>query len=196
MKRLKKQRCTLIILLTLSLTLHLVYGLEGQAQMSKLKSEKGVLVKENNNLNLRIYHLNEEIESYKFWDKLEKEHIEKLESKAKKEKYVEEEYTITAYCLCEKCCGKYALNRPNGVVYGASGIELQEGVSVASPLPFGTKIIIDGHEYISQDRTSEWIAKKYDNKIIDVYFDEHEDAVKFGKRIAKVYIVEGVKDGI
>ena len=46
------------------------------------------------------------------------------------------EFVLTAYCSCEKCCGKWALDRPldeNGeqIVYGASGARLIEGISVA-----------------------------------------------------------------
>lgn len=187
---LKKQRFTLIILLSASMLMHLVYGLEGQAQVSELqhKIDKQEAQLRNKNIQIEVQDMILEVQ-----DELINESLVKKQNVEPKENYVEDEYTITAYCPCEKCCGKYALNRPNGVVYGASGIELQEGVSVASPLPFGTKIIIDGHEYISQDRTSEWIAKKYDDKIIDVYFEKHEDAVKFGNRIAKVYIVEAKK---
>jgi len=187
---LKKQRFILTVLLLISILMHLVYGQEGQAQVTTLESEKDVLNKENSDLNFKIYCLNSDIESYKFWDKLETRYVEKLEKKLKQESYIEDEYTITAYCPCAKCCGKHAINRPNNIVYGASGIELIEGVSVASPLPFGTKIMIDGHEYISQDRTAKWIAEKYENKIIDIYFNEHKDAVNFGKQVSKVYIEE------
>ena len=64
-------------------------------------------------------------------------------------------FRITAYCSCEICCGKWAENRPDGIVYGASGEELVAGVSCASPLPFGTVVEIEGvGTYIVQDRTS------------------------------------------
>ena len=49
-------------------------------------------------------------------------------------------HTITAYCSCPICCGSWADNRPNGIVYGAHGVELEQGVSVAAPLPNGTVI--------------------------------------------------------
>ena len=103
------------------------------------------------------------------------------------------EYTITAYCSCEKCCGKWSYNRPkdsagNDIVTGSSGEQLISGYSVASPLPFGTKIYIDNNEYIVHDRTANWIAEKYDNKIIDIYFSTHEEAVAFGKQYKEVYI--------
>jgi 3D (Asp-Asp-Asp) domain-containing protein len=102
------------------------------------------------------------------------------------------EYRITAYCSCEKCCGKWAKNRTNGIIKGASGIELKEGVSIASSLPFGTRLIINGlGEYIVQDRTSNWISKKYRNKIIDIYFNNHEDAKKFGVQYKEI-IMKGV----
>lgn len=100
-------------------------------------------------------------------------------------------YRITAYCACEKCCGEWAKNRPNGVVCGAAGIELKAGVSCASPLPFGTVVEVEGlGEYIVQDRTASWIAEKYDNKVIDIYFDDHEAALKFGIQNLNVYLKE------
>ena len=33
----------------------------------------------------------------------------------------------TAYCPCEICCGIWALNRPDGIVYTASGAIAEEG---------------------------------------------------------------------
>lgn len=100
-------------------------------------------------------------------------------------------YTITAYCSCEKCCGDWAKNRPDGIVYGAYGDELQDGVSVASPLPAGTEIFIDGMGfYTVQDKTADWIAENYNNKIVDVYFSNHQDAVNFGKQYRRVFIIQ------
>lgn len=100
------------------------------------------------------------------------------------------EYTLTAYCGCEKCCGER--NRPvdeNGdvIVKGAGGVELVEGVHCASPLPLGTVVEIEGFgAYEVQDRTAQFIVDRYDGKIIDIYFENHEDALKFEKHTANV----------
>ena len=101
------------------------------------------------------------------------------------------EYRITAYCACEKCCGEWAKDRPGGIVVSAAGIELVAGVSCASPLPFGTVVEVEGlGTYIVQDRTASWVAEKYDNKVIDIYFDSHEAACEFGLQFANVYVEE------
>lgn len=103
------------------------------------------------------------------------------------------EYTITAYCSCEICCGEWAKNRTDGIVYGAAMDELKQGVSIATSkaFDFDTNLIIDDVEYTVQDRIPTWIVKRYEGKIIDVYFSNHEEAVKFGKQIKEVYILEG-----
>lgn len=95
----------------------------------------------------------------------------------------------TAYCSCEKCCGEYAKNRPDGKVYGAAGVELTPGISVAGWLPLGTQIMIDGHEYIVQDRTAKWVKEKYDGRIIDIYFDDHEAALEWGRQKKEIFEV-------
>ena len=88
-------------------------------------------------------------------------------------------FTATAYCSCKKCCGKWALNRPNGLVYTASGAIAEEGVTVAADwniLPAGTLIEIDGlGERIVQDRGGVITGNR-----IDLFFNSHEDALKFG----------------
>jgi hypothetical protein len=77
-------------------------------------------------------------------------------------------YRVTAYCPCEICCGEWAKNRPNGVVYGAAGVELVEGVSCASSLPYGTVIEVEGlGEYTVQDRIASWVIEKYGENQID-----------------------------
>ena len=86
-------------------------------------------------------------------------------------------FRITAYCSCEKCCGEWAKNRPNGIVYGAAGVELKAGVSCASPLPLGTVVEVEGlGEYI------------YGENQIDIYFDNHEAASAFGLKQLNVYL--------
>lgn len=106
------------------------------------------------------------------------------------------EYTITAYCSCEICCGEWANNRPGGIVYGSAMIELEQGLSVAAPkdLELGSVIMIDGQEYVVHDRPANWIVEKYDSKIIDVYFEDHQDALEFGKQIKEIYLKEERKD--
>lgn len=104
------------------------------------------------------------------------------------------EYTVTGYCSCEKCCGRWAKNRPGGKVYGAAGVELTPGVSVAGWLPLGSRIMIDGREYIVQDRTAKWVRDKYDSKIIDIYCADHETAWNIGNEKHDVWLIEGRPD--
>lgn len=98
-------------------------------------------------------------------------------------------FRITAYCSCEKCCGEWAKNWPNGIVYGAAGVELKAGVSCASPLPLGTVVEVEGlGEYIVQDRPAQWVIDKYGENQIDIYFDNHEAASAFGLKQLNVYL--------
>lgn len=107
-------------------------------------------------------------------------------------------FTVTAYCSCEICCGEWANNRPNGIVYTASGEEAKDGVTVGASwdvLPAGTKIEIEGlGERIIQDRPADWIIEKYDGMILDVYFGSHEAALEYGKHTADVWIIEDGKE--
>lgn len=104
------------------------------------------------------------------------------------------EFVLTAYCSCEKCCGKWALNRPldeNGeqIVYGASGARLIEGISVAvdpDVIPYGTELYINGNLYIAHD-----CGGAIKGNRLDVYFATHEEAWNFGKQTAEVFILEG-----
>lgn len=102
-------------------------------------------------------------------------------------------FKLTAYCGCQKCCGKYALNRPldengNPIVYGSSGNVLISGVSIAADinqLPFGTKVEIDGKEYIVHDTGGAIKGNR-----IDVYFDSHEAAYDFAVKNKEVFILK------
>lgn len=98
---------------------------------------------------------------------------------------------VTAYCSCVKCCGKWALNRPNGIVYGAEGTELIAGISCASPLPFGTILEIEGlGQYVVQDRIAQWVLDEYGDNCVDIYFDSHEEACAFALQYLNVKVVK------
>ena len=101
-------------------------------------------------------------------------------------------YKITAFCPCAICCGEWAKNRQDGIVVGAHGIELVEGVSVAAPFPKGTRLHIDGvGEYVVHDKPADWVLEENDHKLVDIYFNYHEDAVEFGAKHKNVYLVGG-----
>ena len=88
-------------------------------------------------------------------------------------------FTLTAYCNCSKCCGKWAAYA--GLT--ASGAQIQEGVTVAmGGVPFGTKLLINGHVYTVQDR-----GTPYGH--VDIFFSTHAAACAFGMQYADVYQV-------
>ena len=95
-------------------------------------------------------------------------------------------FKLTAYCSCSLCCGKWAYNRPDGVVYGAIGEELKEGYSIAvdpSVIPYRTEVLINGHTYKAQD-----CGGGIKGNEIDIYFENHDDALDFGVQYAEVFI--------
>ena len=104
------------------------------------------------------------------------------------------EFKLTAYCSCEKCCGKWALNRPkdeNGkdIVYGSTGTVLIAGTSIAvdpSVIPYGSQVEVNGHTYTAHDTGGAIKGNR-----IDVYFDSHQDALNFGVQYAEVFLIGG-----
>lgn len=177
----------LVFFLTCSLT-----------EAQELKNDNTELSTENESLKVKIMEL--QLKNQELLQRLEElkdiieqdKPIQARASRSGERKMISlGEYTVTAYCSCEKCCGKWALNRPGGKVYGASGIELTPGLSVASPLPFGTEIYMDGQKYIVQDRTAGWVAERYDGKIIDLYMNTHTEAEKWGKQTREIFVMEG-----
>lgn len=86
---------------------------------------------------------------------------------------------VTAYCGCCKCCSKYDKMT-------ASGVKAVEGITIAADtnkLPFGTNVEIDGHVYTVQDKGGVIKGNR-----IDIYFDSHERALKYGRQIKDVII--------
>ena len=86
--------------------------------------------------------------------------------------------TITHYCNCSACCGQWA---GGGT---ASGTIPTAGRTVAAELPFGTRLVINGQEYIVEDRgvSGCWV---------DIYCDSHAEALARGMYQTEVYIIDG-----
>lgn len=99
------------------------------------------------------------------------------------------EFKLTAYCPCEKCCGIWAKNRPNGIVYTASGAKAEAGKTIAvdpDVIPYGTEVKIGDHTYIAHDSGSAIKGNK-----IDVYYDDHSAALAHGVKHAEVMVKKG-----
>lgn len=99
-------------------------------------------------------------------------------------------YTVTAYCACKACVGKwYSPDNP----LTASGTTPAEGITVGadwSELAKGTSLYIEGvGERIVEDRVAGWISKKYEGKVVDLFFYDHQDALDFGKKELEVWEV-------
>lgn len=113
---------------------------------------------------------------------------ETVKAKPETEKTSLGTFTVTFYCACPKCCGKWS-NEENPLT--ASGARAEAGVTVGADwetLPEGTEIEIEGlGRRVVQDKPAEWIVEKYDGRIIDVFCDSHEEALKLGKQEAEVW---------
>lgn len=85
--------------------------------------------------------------------------------------------TITHYCNCSACCGQWA---GGGT---ASGTTPTAGRTVAADLPFGTRLMINGHEYTVEDSGvyGYWV---------DIYCDSHQEALNRGMYQTEVFIID------
>ena len=100
---------------------------------------------------------------------------------------------VTAYCSWPKCCGIWSKDHPSrqGTDYEqhtTSGTIPVAGRTVAVDpdiIPLGSKILIDGHEYIAED-TGSGVKGNH----IDIYFDSHEEALEWGVRTLEVQVFE------
>lgn len=100
------------------------------------------------------------------------------------------EYKITHYCSCPSCCNEWGENRPtdengNEIVVTASGAIAEAGTTIAvdpDVIPLGTKVIINGQEYIAQD-----VGGAIQGNRIDIYCNSHDEAIQRGVIYSTVY---------
>ena len=96
-------------------------------------------------------------------------------------------FTVTAYCACERCCGK----SPSDPLYGitATGTTATEGRTIAvdpDVIAYGTVIYIDEQAYVAED-----CGGGIRGNQIDLFFDSHEAAREWGVQEREVFIYAG-----
>lgn len=97
-----------------------------------------------------------------------------------------DKWKISAYCACEKCCGKFA----DGIT--ASGKKAEYGMIACNFLPFGAKVNIEGLGVFKvQDRgaKSQFGTKNRPIYHLDVYMTSHSQALQFGVKHLKVEVL-------
>ncbi len=87
----------------------------------------------------------------------------------------------TAYCPCSKCCGEWA----DGITASGAKARAKHTIAVdTSIIPLGTKFIMDGNIYVAEDTGGAIKGNR-----IDVYFENHEDALKFGRQTIEIEVI-------
>lgn len=89
------------------------------------------------------------------------------------------EFIVTYYCPCPQCCGRWSR-------YGktASGTTPTQGRTIATDgsIPFGTRLIVDGVEYVVEDRGSGIVGNR-----IDIYLDSHSACYEHAVEAVSVF---------
>ena len=91
-------------------------------------------------------------------------------------------FTVTHYCVCEKCCGKWA----DGMT--ASGTKATPGRTIAVDkqiIPLGSMVVIDGKQYVAED-----VGGAIKGERIDLLVADHEEALEKGICQAQVWLVK------
>ena len=89
----------------------------------------------------------------------------------------------SGYCPCQICCGEFA----SGITANGSRATAGYTLAAAKDIPFGTLVYIPYFDRVFevQDR-----GGAINGKRIDIYFNTHGEAIAFGRRTLKIYIVK------
>ena len=88
-------------------------------------------------------------------------------------------FKLTAYCPCKECCGK-----TDGITATGTRAKADRTIAVdKNIIPYGSKVMINDKEYVAED-----CGGAIKDNHIDVFFNTHDEALKFGIQYACVYI--------
>lgn len=87
-------------------------------------------------------------------------------------------YLVTSYCGCSACC-----DSATGITASGTVATPNHTLAADSSIPFGTKLVIDGQEYVVEDR-----GGAVNGKHLDMFFSDHSTALNVGTRYMDVYL--------
>ena len=92
------------------------------------------------------------------------------------------EFQVTGYCSCTICCGEKEerLTKSETVPRASHTVAADPSV-----IPLGTRIVIDDVVYTVEDT-----GKAVEGMRLDIFFDSHEEAVRYGRKEKYVYLEE------
>lgn len=88
------------------------------------------------------------------------------------------ECTITAYCPCVECCGRWADGTTAAIPAGPGIVAVDPEV-----IELGSTVVIDGQKYLAADTGS-----GVEGLHIDICMASHEETAAFGRRSAPVWV--------
>ena len=91
-----------------------------------------------------------------------------------------EKFVVTAYCPCQSCSGKWGYQT-------STGVSATEGRTIAvdpTVVPYGSKVIVNGHEYIAED-----CGGAIKGNRLDIFFENHSDTLEFGKQNIECLVI-------
>lgn len=91
-----------------------------------------------------------------------------------------EKFVVTAYCPCQSCSGKWGYQT-------STGVRATEGRTIAvdpTVIPYGSKVIVNGHEYIAED-----CGGAIKGNRLDIFFESHSDVLEFGKQSIECLVI-------
>lgn len=92
-------------------------------------------------------------------------------------------FELTAYCPCTHCSSSWGSKTATGTT-ATAGRTIGVNPDI---IPYGSHVMINGHEYIAEDTGGAMREKPY---LIDVFMESHEEALIFGRQKAEVFIIE------
>ena len=90
------------------------------------------------------------------------------------------EFQVTGFCSCTICCGEKEerLTKSETVPRASHTVAADPSV-----IPLGTRIVIDDVVYTVEDT-----GKAVEGMRLDIFFDSHEEAVRYGRKEKYVYL--------
>lgn len=91
---------------------------------------------------------------------------------------------VSAYCQCERCCGKWS----DGITANGHIIQPGDKFAAAPPqIPFGTELTVPGYAEGTAVAVLDRGGAIQGNKL-DVFFDDHDEALAWGVKYLDVKI--------